>query len=635
MNVEDIVYARYKSVLFIDFETRSKADLLSLGAHRYCMDDSTRMLLCSYAFDDCEVVVTDELPKEVIDAIQDPNVLKVAHNAEFDMSVIKYVLGITIDIDEWFDTAYQGVYYGLPRKLSELAKRLQIEQKDEQTGVYFFSIPRKKSKAELLPSLFNNNVSDFNEPEDYPQEWEEFKRYAIKDTIVMRQAFRAMAMLPAIEIFTSQMTMKMNFNGVPFDAKLAVKIYRRAMEYEKNASEKALELYGIENLKSTQQVQKALRANEVYLDSLNKKTRLDTTHEILDLRDVATGAAFSKIPTALTRMCSDGRLHGEFIGHGAHTGRWSSKGVQLQNWARINEPVSELMEDIKSYDHLRQHMRLCLGNTVNKEFTCADLSQIEARITAWMAGSAWRMEAFANDVDIYARSAEKMFNKEHVSKNDIERYYGKCAELGFGYGGGHQAIKNIQPMFYEEVGEAKVRELVDRWRAANPEISRLWRTLEQTLRASMRTGRQQVICGGAKLTFMYDGKHAKIILPSGRALYYRSLHTSATDRGSSELAYMDYSRGGNAIRVRIWGGVLLENVVQAISRDILVDIMQRVEQRLPDAECIGTVHDEVWYLNSPNVDTFGILLEEMARPISWAYGLVTKGDGFTSDRYRK
>ena len=627
----DIVEKRYRSILFIDFETRSRANLQDEGSHKYCRDGSTTVLLTAYAIDNQPVnVVEFGVNDEVNEALLDPTVLKIAHNAEFDMGVLTHVLGYPLDYSEWFDTAFQAAYYGHPRKLEYLARRLGVTQKNAQDGVYFFSIPKKQAKgAEVIGS-------PFNEPVDHPDEWEAFKVYAAQDVGTMREAFYAMNGLPEIEIEAMQLTFDMNFNGVPFDVPLSVKIYKRAYEYETEASNRAKSVYCIENLRSPKQVQDALQREGVNLQSLNKKLRGGVEHEILDLRDIASGTAFAKIPKAIKRLCFDGRLHGELIGNGAHTGRWSSRGVQLQNWAKILDEVNENLINIKSYEHLKQHMRLCLGHVPNMSFTFADLSQIEARIVAWLAGCKWRMEAFEAGVDIYARSAEKMFNIPKVNKGDKERQYGKCAELGLGYGGGIQAINNIQPDFYREVGAEKVQDLVNTWRNANPEIKRLWFLLEQAMRESIRTGQCAIRTGEVILKFQYDGKTGRIILPSGRALYYRGLHLAKKDVKSTELVYLDYSRGGeHPVMVRFWGGTLLENITQAIARDVLVDDMRRVKLKAPYASVLCTVHDEIWYNHETRYDLLPTLLDEMAAPISWAPGLVTKGDGCTSDRYRK
>ena len=155
-------------------------------------------------------------------------------------------------------------------------------------------------------------------------------------------------------------TISMNFAGVPFDIDFAREIKKLADAYSADAGAVALQKYGIRNLRSTQEVQAKLKAQGVHLSSLSKKERGGKTHEILDLRDQATGAAFSKLKTVELRICPDNRLRGEFVGYGAHTGRWSSRGVQLQNFARIIDKVSTDLTKVQSYDHLRQHLRLCI-----------------------------------------------------------------------------------------------------------------------------------------------------------------------------------------------------------------------------------------------------------------------------------
>lgn len=628
---------RFERTLFIDFETRSEADLKTAGTHKYCMDATTDVLLVAYAFDNepGDVCTLDDLPVKVWEAIEDSNVLKIAHNAEFDMAVAKYVMKLNITYADWFDTAYQAAYYGYPRALEHLAKILRTTQKASQEELRFFSTPVSKAKPVACDELFSKpSVTRWNEPESHPAEWQKFKDYAYGDVVVMRECFSKMRMLPDIEVFTMHETFEMNFNGVPFDGEFAAKIYALSQDYSQRAGEEAKERFGVENLRSTKQVRIALSRAGCGLASLNKKERSGVTHDILELRDQATGSAFSKIPTAFTRACPDGRLRGEFVGHGAHTGRWSSRGTQLHNWARILSHVDTDLSKVRDYDHLRQHMRLCLGYVPDRDFVCADLSQIEARIVAWLANCKWRMEAFSNGIDIYARSAEKMFNKRNLTKDDVERQYGKCAELGFGYGGGYNAIKNIQPDFYRKIGEAKAQELVQQWRTTNPEICQLWKDLERAFLAAIKRGRGIANCGSTTLTFQFDGSTVRVSLPSGRALYYRGVSVRGTGFGL-DIFYLDYSRGGeHAAQVKLWGGTLLENVTQAIAKDVLTDIMYRTKERT-ESSCIGTVHDEVWYLCENGEQTLNVVLEEMRRPISWANGLVTKGEGFTSDRYRK
>lgn len=615
---------KFNQTLFIDFETRGSLDLKKAGSHKYCLSPDADMTLCACAFDNEPVRVYErsEIPDKVWLALTDDRVLKVAHNAEFDMCVASYILGLAINVEEWHDTAYQAAYYALPRKLSALAEHLNTTLKASQEELFLFSQPKAKPRGKKAAAEY---VVSFNSPDDFPEEWERFKMYAATDVTVMRECFYKMPALPQIEKDAMLETFRMNFNGVPFDTELALRIQALVHEYEKKACEEGRKVYGIANLRSVPQVKAALAKEGVILDTLNIKERGIVTHEILDLRDQSTGAAFRKLPKAFERLCPDGRLRGEFLGYGAHTGRWSSRGVQLQNWARIQSEVSETLDGVRDYGHLRQHLRLCLGHDDRLMFTCADLSQIEARITAYLSGCKWRMDAFANGEDIYSRSAERMFHLPKVDKSMPERQKGKIAELLLGFGGTHSALRDLP--------EREAKRIVSMWREANPEIVALWHKLERAFLGAVETGKAQIYCNKVLLTFVFDGKTMRVSLPSGRALYYRDLSKRITVYGYG-LTYADYGDGHTTYQ-KIWRGTITENIVQAIARDVLLEAVLRAGRRVPDALCIGSVHDEVWFLHKPDVPMLDIVLDEMARPIAWAQGLVTKGDGFTSDRYRK
>lgn len=613
--------------LYIDYETRSALDVATVGTYKYAFDPSTEIILVSWALNNGAVHTDTEVTDELYRLLEAGDVLKIAHNAEFDAVVTQAKVGIDFNPDEWFDTAYQAAYFGYSRKLAYLAAALKTTRKASQEEMLFFSTPVKEKRmknAEPAPIRFND-------PADYPEEWERFKHYSRLDVEVMRECHLKMRALPDIEGIVMALTFDMNKNGVPFDMPFAREIKKRADEYAATAGKEARARYGIENLRSVPQVKAALEREGVFMGTLNAKERKGVTHPILELRDKASGAAFSKIGTAAERICADGRLHGEFVGYGAHTGRWSSRGVQLQNFARILSEVSLDLDKVQSYSHLRQHMRLSIYAPDPYQFVCADLSQIEARIVAWLANCEWRMTAFKNGEDIYSRSAERMFGLPHVDKSMPERQMGKCAELGLGYGGAANAILRIAPDFYREVGESKVVEIVQRWRSANPEVCRLWRILETAFKEAMQRGVVSVKVGiNAKLVMRYDGHTAIITLPSGRSLYYRGVHTE-----DSDLYYLDYSRGGeHPVRTKFWGGVLLENVTQAIARDVLVEIMNTINRRYPAYKLIGSVHDEVWYLTT-DPTALDNLLGVMKEEITWADGLVTKGDGFISKRYIK
>lgn len=637
---------KFKRKLFIDFETRSEEDVTDVGAHRYNMDASTEIILVSWAYDDEDVTVSTELPESVQRDIESRDVMKIAHNAEFELCVCKYILKLDIVFSDWFDTAFAASYFGYPRALAFLSNVLGTTRKASGVEMHTFSICVSKSKPPAENEIFAlPQPAVYNEAKDHPEEWAQFEMYSKYDTIVLREVFEKLPPLPQIEIFTMHITFEMNFNGCPFDVSFAKEIHKKSQEYSYKAGIEAKHKYDINNLRSPQQVQAALRLNGIHIDSLNKKTREETSHEILDLRDQASGAAFSKIPTAFKRMCPDNRLRGEFVGNGAHTGRWSSRGTQLQNWARILSKVSTDLSLVRDYDHLRQHMRLCLGYLPGYDFNVADLSQIEARIVAWLANCQWRIKAFANEEDIYARSAEKMFNKEHVTKDDPERFLGKTYELALGYGAGADKVASSNYDLLKKVGHAKIKKDVQTWRTVNREIVNLWYSMQDAWVYAMQNGSKRLQCGQTAIVFQYDGKTMRITLPSGRALYYRSAHIIQSDYGRPEIYYLDYSRGGgHSVRTKIWGGTLLENITQAIARDVMVVVMKRVKDRAPQAMICGTVHDEAWYLkkreqawrpDQKDVDVLSVMLSAMSEPISWAKGLITKGEGETSDRYRK
>lgn len=698
-----MIRQKYKKTLFIDFETRSEVEVADVGAHRYASHSSTEMVLVSYAFNNEEAIVSSEVTEDLLQALESSDVLKVAHNAEFDMCIAKYVLGVEITYTDWYDTAFLAAYYGRPRKLAFLAYVLRTKAKASPGEMLYYAKPIKQTKKEIargdtvkfnypktfysaellgsdlqpyLPDLqaytsaslqrelnrYCQLLAQVSKKQQQMTELEllanpanltqldgagmfskplldelvevdktlKFRLYAVSDVEVMRECMGKMYPLPKIEIFVMQYTFKMNFNGVPFDLELASRIEAKAQEYAAAASKKALREYGIENLRSTAQVKHALFLQGTLMPTLNKKERAGKEHPILELRDQVTGAAFAKIKTAKTRICVDGRLHGEFVGFGAHTGRWSSRGVQLQNFARGADDTSSDLSQVRDYNHLRQHLRLCIHGA-GMQFICADLSQIEARITAWLANCGWRIEAFAQDVDIYSRSAERMFNLPEVHKGMPERQMGKCAELGFGFGGAVGALERVAPDFCREVGEEKVLDLVRKWRSANPEICTLWRKLENGFRRAMRDGVCTLtVANGVRLSVRHDGRTALIGLPSGRSLYYPGVHIDE----NRNLYYADYSRNGeHGIQTKLWGGILTENVVQAIATDVIVDIMRRIDKKFKYT-CVGTVHDEAWFVsNDPQALTN--VLAEMAEPIKWAPGLITKGDGFAADRYVK
>ena len=251
-----------KKILYLDFETRSELDLATCGTYRYAQHASTQMLLIAYAFDDEQVRVSRELPDEVFAAIQSPEVLKIAHNAEFDHAIAEFVLGCPSEFNMWHDTAYQAAYFGWPRKLSALADALHTHRKASTEEMYFFTQPVRVPKRKDLVV--------WNEMENFPVEAARFESYAATDVAVMRECYKKMLALPEFECKIMRLTFEMNRNGVPFDIEFARQVQLLADGYAERAGKIASDKYGVENLRSTKQVMEALQREGVRLASLNK-----------------------------------------------------------------------------------------------------------------------------------------------------------------------------------------------------------------------------------------------------------------------------------------------------------------------------------------------------------------------------
>lgn len=629
--------------LFIDFETASEVDLAKVGAHRYAQHPSTRILLVSWRRDDGETHTEEEVSDELIRYILDPSIRKVAHNAEFEMCVCTYILRLPLRIQGWFDTMYQAAYYSYPQGLSRLSVALNTVRKASSEEMLMFSkpLPAKKGDAALT----------FATKATHPVAWAAFLEYSNTDTVALSEVFNAMPMLPDDVLDVFHMCMEMNFNGYPFDMELAERIVAKAKEYELGASEIALRKYGIENLKSAKQVQKALRERGIFLDTLNAKLRGDVSHEILDLRDNATGSSFSKISAARMRINPDGRIRGELRAGGTHTGRLAGKGVQPQNFARILSPVDPTLTNVTSYEHLKQHMRLCIKAPDEHKLLVGDLSQIEARVLSWLSGSQWLLDAFERGDDIYARNAERMFGLTNVTKDSVERQFGKIAVLSLGYGCGAKRFLTSNLAFFSRLGdgaEAAASDTVAKYRDANRPIVQLWRAVEDAFRYAMQYGVARLQTAFTTLVFEFeDQRTMRIALPSGRALYYRGVYSMQQAGKQSQLVYTNYATGAQP--VFFWGGKLVENIVQAIAADVLLlvyksfqtygllDAYNITSDSLSVCKPILQVHDELVYLIPDEYAERALttLKRVLHYDVPWAEGLPLSGEAFLDDRYTK
>ena len=334
-----------------------------------------------------------------------------------------------------------------------------------------------------------------------------------------------------------------------------------------------------------------------------------------------------------------GSLSSKFYGAN-RTGRFSGARIQLQNLKRNDIPdLAEARGLVKSgnlealellYDSvpdvLSELIRTALIPKFSQKFVVADFSAIEARVLSWLAGEQWRMDTFASGGDIYCATASKMFHCNVVKhgENGELRQKGKQAELACGYGGSVGAMKAMGAL---EMGlqEEELKPLVDAWRLANPKIVEFWWQIGRIIK-SVITDRKPIPFRG--MTFRFEMNMLFIDLPSGRSLVYIKPRIEENDFGGESITYMGIGGTKKWERIESYGPKFVENIVQAIARDLLAAAMMRMKNE----RIVAHIHDEmIIESNQPAEEA----CQEMGIVPDWAKGLVLNADGYLCDWYKK
>lgn len=596
--------------LYVDIETYCDLDLKAVGVYRYVQHPSFRILMAGWAIDDEPVVVeTDPLAMHEIPGLWDEDVLKVAHNAAFERICFSRFAGMPVGeflpASEWHDTQAIAAENGYPQKLEQLAKALGVEQKDT-AGTRLINLFSKPYRGRRVM------------PSEKPKEWGDFKRYCGQDVVVLRQVHQKLGGWPTRmerEIYLSDQ--RINDHGIKVDLDLARAARAAAEENRIEQEAEFRRITGVNNPRSNPQIRAwvAQEGLEAVLPDMGEKTvtkalqgsLTDLQRRALELRQELALTASSKYATAIGSTCSDGRLRGGFRFHGAHTGRWAGRGVQLHNLPRAaleNETQQDaaildlLMGNGASAHTLKALVRpLFLG-----PFTVVDYSAIEARVVAWLAGEEWVLKAFRDGRDIYVETAERM--------GGLTRAQGKVAVLALGYNG---AVGSLEAMGAKG-SEQELLNLVVKWRKANPHIVRMWAEMDEAFREGGTVGEFLLV--------EKDGKDRAIKLPSGRRLVYHKVTTG------SRMTFANPAR--NMFPVDTYGGRLTENVTQAVARDILGEALVRLHRK--GFHVAGHVHDEILVDGEHSVKD---VARVMCQSPLWAKGLPIGGEGFVCRRYRK
>lgn len=661
-----------KRVLHIDLETYSSVDLAACGVYKYAESPDFQILLFGYALDDGEVTVLDqptELPEAIIDLLLDPDVIKVAHNAAFERICISNFLCPRWDSDrpsylppeQWQDTMIMGSEHGYPATLAQLGSALGLpEDKQKMTVgkrlIQYFCKPCKPTKA--------NGMRTRNMPEDAPEKWETFKEYNKRDVEAEQAIYNKLMSLGGVteaEWHNWYIDQRINDRGIRIDMDLVDSILDNSDSHTAALFNEMKELTQLENPMSVVQLKAWLKAQEPNLNlstldkamvaGILKDGKLQpTTARVLEIRQELGKTSVKKYDAFKRAACIDDRVRGCFQFYGGRTGRFAGRLIQPQNFPRNTfdefDIAREMVKDREwngvdiifgsINDVCSTLIRTAIVPSPGYSFVIADYSAIEARVTAWLVRQTWRQEAFKNGKDIYCASASQMFGVPVVKHgiNGHLRQKGKIAELALGYGGGTGALR---AMGGEAMGltEQEMEEIVRKWREASPRIKNFWSSLNKAFRKAIDGS---VVTMDRNMMVFKQNGNVYVQLPNGRRIAY--VHPWIDN--DNQIKFMGLNQTTRQWQeIVTWGGKLTENVVQAIARDCLCEVLDKLENN--GFNPVMHVHDEV-ICEIPTNDTTGHdqrqrKLEEleaiMGKSPSWAEDLILTADGFHSQYYKK
>ena len=666
--------------------------------------------MLAWAFDDDEPklwlpILGEPMPAELHAGLVDPTVMKMAWNYNFEKDIFHYRLGYVIPQQEWFDPSVLCAYMSLPIGLDRAANALDIDIELKKTVILgkkkptkIFSEPSKRNKTFLKknPGAKEFYFRDWNSD---PEQWEVFKEYCLQDVRAERAVwYAAVAMnCPITEGETQAwlLDQRMNEQGVWIDKVFVQNSKAYALGEIKEINETMQTLTGLAYTKSGKSLSKLdewLQSKGYKFDSLDKAHiaealkvglvhwKMDpVAYQVLQLKEKLGGSAYTKLQTIEDRIGADGRLRDQFVYHGAHTGRWSGRGVQLQNLFKPSKDVSTLRERIvnairnntldvaglvaeynaevlafnaTNTDPKKERkpiksmtLMAAVAGTIRASFSAtpgfklsvSDLAQIESRVLAALAGCQTMINAYAKGLDLYKDIMSFLLNTPYADITSAERANGKVIILGCGFGMGWEKFIEYAATFGVTLDEKTAKTYVNAFREKYSEIPAYWKELNAAVIKATKGGVAIYVRG-----VVVDGRNPKMLkikLPSGRALHYLNprVEMSETDWGAMQENVLFDKWDAKGLQVnRLYGGLICENIVQAVARDILLNGML-------EAEKIGfivimTIHDEV--VAESKLDsklTYKDLEHAMTITPEWAEGMgfVLAAEGYDCAYYRK
>ena len=637
--------------LSIDIETYSDQPLAKTGVYRYVESPVFEILLFSYSVDGGSVQQVDlacgeQIPAEVIAALEDDSVTKWAFNANFERICLSRFLGLPtgdyLKPNAWKCSMVWTATMGLPLSLEGVGSVLGLEKQKLTEGkdlIKYFCQPCAPTKS--------NGQRTRNLPAHAPDKWLAFKKYNIRDVETEMSIQARLAKYPVPDSVWDEyhIDQEINDRGVALDMELVRQAIQMDGRSRSELTQAMKELTELDNPNSVQQMKQWLSDNGMETDTLGKKAVVEMLktappelQTVLTLRQQLAKSSVKKYQAMETAVCADGRARGMFQFYGANrTGRWAGRIIQMQNLpqnhlsdlaeARVLvrcgdfEGVEMLYEDVP--DTLSQLIRTAFVPQGDRKFIVADFSAIEARVIAWLAGETWRQKVFADGKDIYCASASQMFGVP-VEKHGINghlRQKGKIAELALGYGGSVGALKAMG------LTEDELPPLVDAWRQANPKIVQFWWAVDRAVMEAVRFKHTNETYG---ITFSCKSGMLFITLPSGRQLAYVKPRIGENKFGSDCITYEGVGGTKKWERLDSYGPKFVENIVQATARDILCYAMKT----LRCCNIVMHIHDEL-VIEADRRMSLQAVCDRMGRTPPWAKGLQLRADGYETEFYKK
>lgn len=654
--------------LSIDLETFSSVNLGKCGVYKYAESEDFEILLFGYSVDGSEVQVVDlaqgeTIPEVVLSALTDETVTKWAFNAQFERVCLSRYLrdkginvnpgqtgkseGLFLNPSSWHCTMIWSATLGLPMSLENVGTVLGLDKQKLTSGknlIKYFCLPCNPTKV--------NGGRTRNKYFHDKEKWEQFKSYNKRDVEVEMSIQEKLSRFPVPDFLWQEfyLDQQINDRGIGIDPLFVESAIRLDQEVKTHLMDELKHITGLENPNSVLQMRSWLKEHGLEMESLGKKEvakELKTVSkelaEVLQLRQQLAKSSVKKYTAMKNAACMDYRERGMFRFYGANrTGRFAGRLVQLQNLPQNHLPdlaearslvkqgnveaLEMLYEDIP--DTLSQLIRTAFIPRTGLKFIVADFSAIEARVLAWLAGEKWRMRVFAEGKDIYCSSASQMFSVP-VEKHGVNghlRQKGKIAELALGYGGSVGALKAMGAL---DMGlrEDELQPLVDAWRSSNPMVTTLWWDVDRAVKQCVH---EHVSVRTHNIVFTYKSGFLIIKLPSKRCLYYVKPRVEENKYGGESVTYEGVGSTKKWERLESYGPKFVENITQAIARDILLYAMQT----LKEYRIVAHVHDEAIIEADKNTSVQSVC-ELMGRTPPWAEGLVLRADGYECEFYKK